>query len=87
VETGVLKISFMKQILKFAVCILLFVISEYGGGNAVALNSRNKFDIYYIATNSWSVGVLPVNIDGASIISVNNIIYVARVNQVWKLEF
>lgn|GEM_PF-6487870 len=77
----------MKQILKFAVCILLFVISEYGGGNAVALNSRNKFDIYYIATNSWSVGVLPVNIDGASIISVNNIIYVARVNQVWKLEF
>ncbi len=84
----------MKQILKFAVCILLFVISEYGGGNAVALNARNKFDIYYIATNSWSVGVLPVTIYGASIISVNNTICVAggKVNgvlskQVWKLEF
>jgi len=54
----------------------------------------NKFDIYDITTNTWSIGVLPVNIEGASIISVNNIIYVAggTVNgvlssQVYKLEF
>ncbi len=54
----------------------------------------NKFDIYDITTNTWSVGVLPVNIYASSIISVNNTIYVAGgiVNgalsgQVWKLEF
>ena len=54
----------------------------------------NKFDIYDITTNTWSIGVLPVNISGASIISVNNTIYVAGglvngvlSNQVWKLEF
>ena len=58
----------------------------------------NKFDIYDIATNTWSIGVLPVSIEGASIISVNNTIYIAggTVNptgyfnpgdQVWKLEF
>jgi len=58
----------------------------------------NKFDIYDIATNTWSIGVLPVGIDGASIISVNNTIYVAGGmlnstgyfnpgDQVWKLEF
>jgi|GEM_PF-363050 len=56
--------------------------------------SYNKFDVYNITTNTWSIGVLPVNIYGASIISVNNIIYVAGgyvngvlSNQVWKLEF
>lgn len=54
----------------------------------------NKFDIYDIATDTWSIGVLPVNIHGASIISVNNTIYVAGgfvdgvlSRQVWKLEF
>ena len=53
-----------------------------------------KFDIYNIATNTWSIGVMPIKISGASIISVNNTIYVAggSVNgvlssQVWKLEF
>jgi hypothetical protein len=57
-------------------------------------NTNNKFDIYDITTNTWSIGVLPVSIWGASIISVNNTIYVAGgvVNgvlskQVWKLEF
>jgi Kelch motif/Galactose oxidase, central domain len=60
-------------------------------------NSADKFDIYDIATNTWSIGVLPVNIIGASIISVNNTIYIAGgavngsfsnlSNQVWKLEF
>ncbi|MEJ7588795.1 MAG: hypothetical protein WKI04_14660 [Ferruginibacter sp.] len=54
----------------------------------------NKFDIYDTALNTWLVGVLPVNIGGASIISVNNTIYMAggKVNgvlsdKVYKLEF
>lgn len=55
----------------------------------------NKFDIYDMATNSWSIGILPQSISGASIISVNNIIYLAGgtvngvilSNKVWKLEF
>ncbi len=57
----------------------------------------NKFDIYDITTNTWSIGVLPANvtnIGGASIVAVNNTIYIAGgyVNgvlsdQVWQLEF
>lgn len=46
------------------------------------------------AALTWSIGVLPQNIEGASIISVNNTIYVASgyvngvlSNPVWKLEF
>ena len=55
---------------------------------------KNKFDIYDITSNTWSIGELPQNIVGASLISVNNIIYVAGgyingalSNKVWKLEF
>ena len=73
-----------------------------GSGAGIALkNSKivfftgsNKFDIYDTATNTWSIGLLPVVIERASIISVNNSIYVAggSVNgvlsdKVWKLEF
>ncbi|HUS01992.1 MAG TPA: kelch repeat-containing protein [Chitinophagaceae bacterium] len=58
----------------------------------------NKFDIYDMATNKWSIGVLPQNsTEYSSIISINNTIYIAggwpinggtiRTNQVWKLEF
>lgn len=54
----------------------------------------DKFDIYDITSDSWSIGVLPHLIAGASIISVNNIIYIAGgsvddvfSNEVWKLEF
>jgi len=54
----------------------------------------NKFDIYDIATASWSIGILPVGIYRSSIISVNNTIYLAGgdlngplSNQVWKMEF
>ena len=54
----------------------------------------NKFDIYDITTNQWSIGVLSVDIYASSIISVNNTIYVAGGNvngslsgQVWKLDF
>ncbi len=63
-------------------------------GNAIA-NDNNKFDIYDVATNTWSVGVLPVAVDGFwNFISVNNTIYVAGVyvngvvsTLVYKLEF
>ena len=55
---------------------------------------QNTFDIYDIATNTWSIGVLPVSMGSTLIISVNNVIYLAGglVNgalstQVWKLEF
>jgi hypothetical protein len=55
---------------------------------------QNKFDIYDIATNSWSIGVLPRYVQYTAIYSYNNIIYLAGgyVNsswtpQVWRLEF
>jgi len=77
------------------------------GQNAVLKNNKiiyyrpfgtdaNKFDIYDITTNTWSIGLLPQPIPmGVSIISVNNTIYIAGgavngnslSNQVWKLEF
>jgi hypothetical protein len=60
----------------------------------------NKFDIYDLATKTWSIGVLPQNnFFNSSIIAVNNTIYIAggwewvngvgyvKTNQVWKLEF
>jgi hypothetical protein len=54
----------------------------------------SRLDIYDIATNIWSVGVLPQSITAAAIISVNNTVYVAggKVNgvlsdKVWKLEY
>ncbi len=57
---------------------------------------NSKFDIYDLNTNIWSIGVKPINIVGASIISVNNTIYIAGgftgdynniSGEVWKLEF
>ena len=55
----------------------------------------DKFDIYDISTNTWSIGILPQPVPKwASIIAVNNTIYIAGgaingvlSNQVWKLEF
>jgi hypothetical protein len=56
--------------------------------------TNGRFDIYDLTTNSWSIGVLPLNINTASVISYNNTIYVAGAyvngvlsNQVWTLEF
>lgn len=73
---------------------IIFFTSVFAPGNAVPSYTRNKFDIYDLATNSWSIGMLPVTIHGSAIISVNNTIYVAGgyvngalSNQVWKLEF
>ncbi len=64
----------------------------FGGGADGTTESR--LDMYDIATNTWSIVVLPIPLEEASIISVNNIIYVAGgiVNgvyndKVWKLEF
>jgi hypothetical protein len=54
----------------------------------------DKFDIYDRNTNTWSIGVLPVSIEGPSIIAADNVIYLTEgtvngvtPNQVWKLEF
>ncbi|WP_332734675.1 Kelch repeat-containing protein [Flavihumibacter sp.] len=53
----------------------------------------DKFDIYDISTNSWFIGLLPMNIYDASIISINNNLYViggivdgSRSYTIWKLE-
>jgi hypothetical protein len=57
-------------------------------------NATDKFNIYDLTANRWSIGLLPFQISGASVISVNNTIYVAggsvngrMTDQVWKLEF
>ena len=55
-------------------------------------SESNKFDIYDVTTHSWSIGILNEPIPtGASIISVNNTIYITYVSttlsHVWKLEF
>ena len=54
----------------------------------------DKLDIYDVITNTWAIGVLPVDLNEFSVISVNNTIYIAggRINgvlsnQVYKLEF
>lgn len=60
--------------------------------------SGRSFEIYDTATGQWSTGVLPFSINDATVISVNNTIYVAGgrdrdqpsgpyYDQVWKLEF
>ena len=58
------------------------------------LEGSDKFAVYDVVSNTWSIGVLPYRIGGASIISVNNTTYVAGLsingvlsNKVWKLEF
>ena len=57
-------------------------------------NHTDKFNIYNTVTNTWSIGLLPFRMSGASIISVNNTVYVAggyvngkMSDQVWKLDF
>ncbi|MEO7292369.1 MAG: kelch repeat-containing protein, partial [Ginsengibacter sp.] len=66
---------------------IAFFTGEWG-------NEKNKFDIYDITTNTWFIGLLSQTFSGASIISVNNVIYVAggsingiASNNVWKLDF
>lgn len=57
-------------------------------------DDSDKFDVYDIISNTWSIGVLPYKIGGASIISVNNTTYIAGISingvlsdKLWKLEF
>jgi len=57
-------------------------------------NYTDNFDIYDIGSNTWSIGVLPFRIEATSIISVNNVVYLAGgfvngvlSNKVYKLEF
>lgn len=75
------------------------------GQNAVLRNDKivffrhawldnRRFDIYDISTGQWSIGEVELDITFSSIISVNNVIYIAGgyLNgsmsvQVWKLEF
>ncbi|MGN6532009.1 MAG: PKD domain-containing protein, partial [Ginsengibacter sp.] len=54
----------------------------------------DKFDIYDITSNTWSIGVLPYKISVASVISVNHTTYIAGTSingvlsgKIWKLEF
>ena len=70
---------------------IVFFTSDGGAGFG---EIKNKFDIYDITTNTWSIGVLSQDIFGASIICVNNVIYVAGgyvnsvlSNQIWRLDF
>ena len=65
----------------------------FTGSNTIS--SGTDFDIYNTTSQTWSIGRLSQPIFGASIISVNNTIYVAGgtdghnnyYNQLWKLEF
>jgi hypothetical protein len=55
------------------------------------------FDIYDISTNTWSIGIKPINRPESSVISVHNTVYLfsgylnsnytGYSNEVWKLEF
>jgi len=60
---------------------IIFFGGQYYGA------SNERFDIYNLTTNSWSIGVLPQNLLNPSIISYNNVLYVTDGSQVWKLEF
>ena len=60
---------------------IIFFGGQYYGA------SNERFDIYDLTTNSWSIGVLSQNLLNPSIISYNNILYVTDGSQVWKLEF
>jgi N-acetylneuraminic acid mutarotase len=65
------------------------------GGGSWHATAINKFDIYDVVSNTWSIGQLNQSIPEGAVISVNNIIYIAGghnnnyqyYNQVWKLEF
>ena len=62
---------------------LVFVRNAYGNGT-------NNFDIYDTSTKTWSIGMLPGNVSGASVLIVNNTIYLTSKGQstnLWKLEF
>lgn len=67
---------------------IVFFTGDWGG------LIQNKFDIYHLSSRTWSVGVLPFNVEGSSIVAINNKVYVwggkingSYSNQLWKLDF
>ena len=73
---------------------IIFFTNYYESGTPVPDHLRNRFDIYDLTTSTWFIGVLPHRINAASIVSVNQTIYVAGglvdgvvSDKVWKLEF
>lgn len=73
-----------------------FVTAVLKDNNIAYHTLGDYFDIYNTLTNTWSIGIMPIVRYGASIISVNNIIYMAggaptgSTNysmEVWKLDF
>jgi N-acetylneuraminic acid mutarotase len=69
-------------------------VSVLDGHWTTGIPVLNKFDIYDLTTDSWYIGILPFDIEGSSIISVDNSIYVAGgkidgvlSDQVWKLNW
>jgi len=61
------------------------IIAFFTGEGAI----KNKFDIYDIKNNQWSIGTLSQNFNqvATAITVVNNTIYVAEWDKVWTLEF
>jgi hypothetical protein len=59
----------------------------FAGGRYYSSSGSRQFDIYDVTTNTWSIGICPVNIQGASVISVNNIVYITDGLHVWRLDF
>jgi hypothetical protein len=54
---------------------------------------KNKFDIFNLITNTWSIGLLPVDFVTNALISVNNSLFVPAPvingvgsNQIWRLD-
>ena len=73
---------------------LVFFTTYYESGTPIPDHLRNRFDIYDMNTGAWSIGILPHRINAASIVSVNDVIYIGGglvdgevSGQVWKLEF
>jgi N-acetylneuraminic acid mutarotase len=73
-------------------------LSSPGGGAAVIKNNQvifysrgDRFDLYDVATDKWSIGVLPAGFSGGAIISINSTIYIISYTgsavKVWKLDF
>jgi len=73
-------------------------LSSPGGGAAVIKNNQvifysggDRFDLYDVATDKWSIVVLPAGFSGGTMISMNSTIYIISYTdsavKVWKLEF
>jgi N-acetylneuraminic acid mutarotase len=93
VSTGSSSVQYLSKATRWSRAVAKGDKILFFGGTSLDYNT-DKFDIYDITLNTWSTGLLPFSINiSTSIISVNNIVYVAggglgaSSNQVWKLEF